>query len=78
MATPAYMSVTGKKQGLITAGAFSQESVGGISQKAHEDKVMVQAFSHCGALGQAFASVLGLAPVVLALRCFFYADRVLQ
>ncbi|MFV0928901.1 type VI secretion system tube protein Hcp, partial [Pseudomonas palmensis] len=27
MATPAYMSVTGTKQGLITAGAFTADSV---------------------------------------------------
>ncbi|MDT3312185.1 type VI secretion system tube protein Hcp, partial [Pseudomonas sp. rhizo66] len=27
MATPAYMSVTGEKQGLITAGAFTADSV---------------------------------------------------
>ncbi|MCO7532949.1 type VI secretion system tube protein Hcp, partial [Pseudomonas sp. 2] len=26
MATPAYMSVTGTKQGLITAGAFTADS----------------------------------------------------
>ncbi len=26
MATPAYMSITGTKQGLITAGAFTEES----------------------------------------------------
>ncbi|MFI8225202.1 type VI secretion system tube protein Hcp, partial [Pseudomonas sp. NPDC085632] len=26
MATPAYMSVTGEKQGLITAGAFTADS----------------------------------------------------
>ncbi|MFF6502168.1 type VI secretion system tube protein Hcp, partial [Pseudomonas aeruginosa] len=27
MATPAYMSITGTKQGLITAGAFTEDSV---------------------------------------------------
>ena len=46
MATPAYMSVTGEKQGLITAGAFTADSVGNIYQEGHEDQVMVQAFSH--------------------------------
>lgn len=46
MATPAYMSVTGEKQGLITAGAFSEESVGNTFQDQHTDEVMVQAFSH--------------------------------
>lgn len=46
MATPAYMSVTGEKQGLITAGAFTADSVGNTYQEGHEDEVMVQAFSH--------------------------------
>ncbi len=46
MATPAYMSVTGEKQGLITAGAFTADSVGNAYQEGHEDQVMVQAFSH--------------------------------
>lgn len=46
MATPAYMSITGKKQGLITKGAFTADSVGNNYQKAHEDQVLVQAFSH--------------------------------
>ncbi|MDR9461145.1 type VI secretion system tube protein Hcp, partial [Pseudomonas aeruginosa] len=27
MATPAYMSITGTKQGLITAAAFTEDSV---------------------------------------------------
>ncbi|MDR9866212.1 type VI secretion system tube protein TssD, partial [Pseudomonas baetica] len=44
MATPAYMSVTGEKQGLITAGAFTADSVGNTFQEGHEDQVMVQAF----------------------------------
>ena len=46
MATPAYMSVTGEKQGLITAGAFTAMSVGNTYQSDYEDQVMVQAFSH--------------------------------
>ena len=46
MATPAYMSVTGAKQGLITAGAFTPDSVGNTYQEGHEDQVMVQGFSH--------------------------------
>ncbi|WNW12003.1 Hcp family type VI secretion system effector [Pseudomonas sp. DTU_2021_1001937_2_SI_NGA_ILE_001] len=46
MATPAYMSVTGTKQGLITQGAFTAASVGNIYQEGHEDEVMVQAFAH--------------------------------
>ncbi|MBX8551651.1 Hcp family type VI secretion system effector, partial [Pseudomonas cichorii] len=46
MATPAYMSITGEKQGLITAGAFTPDSVGNTFQEGHEDEVMVQAFHH--------------------------------
>jgi type VI secretion system secreted protein Hcp len=40
------MSVTGEKQGLITAGAFTADSVGNTFQEGHEDQVMVQGFSH--------------------------------
>ncbi|MDU6890729.1 MAG: Hcp family type VI secretion system effector, partial [Pseudomonas aeruginosa] len=36
MATPAYMSITGTKQGLITAGAFTEDSVGNTYQEGHE------------------------------------------
>ncbi|MFP3517955.1 Hcp family type VI secretion system effector [Pseudomonas sp. SIMBA_077] len=46
MATPGYMSVTGEKQGLITAGAFSDESVGNSHQIGHENEVMIQGFNH--------------------------------
>ena len=31
---PAYMSITGTKQGLITAGAFTEDSVGNTTRKA--------------------------------------------
>lgn len=37
MPTPAYLSITGVKQGLITAGTFTQDSVGNIYQEGHED-----------------------------------------
>ncbi|MCF5721928.1 Hcp family type VI secretion system effector, partial [Pseudomonas syringae] len=46
MPTPAYLSVTGVKQGLITAGTFTQDSVGNIYQEGHEDQILVQAFAH--------------------------------
>ncbi|MGE8068400.1 Hcp family type VI secretion system effector [Pseudomonas sp. NPDC089569] len=46
MATPAYMSVTGKDSGLMTKDAFTAESVGNTFQEGHEDEVMIQAFSH--------------------------------
>lgn len=46
MATPAYMSITGTKQGLIIAGVFTADSVGSTCQKSHENQVIVQGFSH--------------------------------
>ncbi|MBP0943295.1 Hcp family type VI secretion system effector [Pseudomonas alliivorans] len=46
MATPAYISITGVKQKLITEGAFTAHSVGNIYQEGHEDQALVQAFSH--------------------------------
>lgn len=46
MATPAYMSIEGERQGLITAGAYTADSVGNIYQEEYKDQVMVQAFSH--------------------------------
>lgn len=46
MPTPAYLSVEGTKQGLITSGTFTQDSVGNIYQEGHEDQILVQAFDH--------------------------------
>ena len=46
MPTPAYLVINGNRQGLITAGAFTQESVGNVYQEGHEDQILVQAFSH--------------------------------
>ncbi|RMQ43275.1 hypothetical protein ALQ04_01143 [Pseudomonas cichorii] len=46
MATPAYMSVTGVEQGLITENAFTPSSVGNAYQENHKDQVMIQALSH--------------------------------
>ena len=46
MATPAYMSITGSKQGLITRGASTADSMGNNYQEGHEDQVLVQAFNH--------------------------------
>lgn len=46
MPIPAYLSITGVKQGLITAGTFTQDSVGSSYQEGHEDQILVQAFSH--------------------------------
>ncbi|MVV49194.1 Hcp family type VI secretion system effector [Pseudomonas sp. PB120] len=46
MASPAYMSVTGEKQGLITSGVSTPESVGKSFQIEFADMAMVQAVSH--------------------------------
>ena len=46
MPTPAYMSITGEHQGLITAGTFTEPSVGNIYQEGHEDQILVEAFKH--------------------------------
>ncbi len=46
MPTPAYMSVTGQKQGNITAGTNTEDSVGNIWVTGHEDEFMVQSFNH--------------------------------
>ncbi|WP_085636911.1 MULTISPECIES: Hcp family type VI secretion system effector [unclassified Pseudomonas] len=46
MANPAYMTITGKTQGLISAGCSTPESVGNSYQSAHTDEIMVLALSH--------------------------------
>lgn len=46
MPTPAYLTLQGTKQGLITAGTFTEDSVGNIYQEGHEDEILVQAFTH--------------------------------
>jgi len=46
MPTPAYLTLQGTKQGLITAGTFTQDSVGNIYQEGHEDQILVQGFAH--------------------------------
>ncbi|HEK1094982.1 TPA: Hcp family type VI secretion system effector [Proteus mirabilis] len=46
MPTPCYISIEGKTQGNITAGAFTADSVGNIYVQGHEDQMLVQAFSH--------------------------------
>ena len=46
MPIPAYMSVEGVTQGLITGGALSEDSVGNLYQEGHDDEFMVQAFEH--------------------------------
>ncbi|EMA4783891.1 TPA: type VI secretion system tube protein Hcp [Providencia rettgeri] len=46
MPTPCYISIEGKTQGNITAGAFTAESVGNIYVQGHEDEMLVQQFDH--------------------------------
>mgnify|MGYP001187674976 CR=1 FL=1 len=46
MPTPAYLTVEGVRQGNITQGTFTQESVGNVYQEGHENEILVEAFSH--------------------------------
>ncbi|MEN5300965.1 Hcp family type VI secretion system effector [Pseudomonas sp. TWI628] len=46
MPTPAYIKITGKTQGNITAGAFTADSVGNIYREGHEDQILVQQVNH--------------------------------
>jgi type VI secretion system Hcp family effector len=51
MANPSYMTITGKRQGLISAGCSGQDSIGNKCQAGHEDEIMVLAYSHNMAAG---------------------------
>ncbi|WP_256830411.1 Hcp family type VI secretion system effector [Pseudomonas sp. Pse1] len=46
MANHGYMTITGKNQGLISAGCSSQESIGNKCQVGHKDEIMVLSYSH--------------------------------
>lgn len=46
MANHGYMTITGKTQGLISAGCSTQESIGNKCQTAHTDEIMVLSYSH--------------------------------
>ncbi len=46
MASHGYMTITGNKQGLISAGCSSQESIGNKCQAGHRDEIMVLALNH--------------------------------
>ncbi|OCR26543.1 type VI secretion protein [Pseudomonas syringae] len=46
MPTPAYMTIEGTQQGLLTKGALSEASVGNTWQQGHEDQILVQQISH--------------------------------
>jgi len=43
MPIPAYMKITGAKQGDMSAGASSANSIGALAQRSHEDEILVQA-----------------------------------
>ena len=42
MPTPAFISIEGSNQGKITAGAFTEDSVGNVYVEGHEDEIMAQ------------------------------------
>lgn len=46
MANHGYMTITGKAQGLISAGCSSQDSIGNKCQAGHLDEIMVLSYSH--------------------------------
>ena len=46
MANQGYMTITGKAQGLISAGCSTQESIGNKCQSAHADEIMVLSYNH--------------------------------
>lgn len=46
MASHSYMTITGKKQGLISAGCSTQDSIGNKCQNGHTDQIMVLAVNH--------------------------------
>lgn len=46
MANHGYMSITGKRQGLISAGCSGLSSIGNKCQTDHEDEIMILAYSH--------------------------------
>lgn len=46
MANHGYMTITGEKQGLISAGCSTPESMGNKCQAGHTDEIMVLSFAH--------------------------------
>jgi type VI secretion system Hcp family effector len=46
MASHSYMTITGERQGLISAGCSGQSSIGNKCQTGHQDEIMVLAYSH--------------------------------
>ncbi|MDQ3203215.1 MAG: Hcp family type VI secretion system effector [Pseudomonadota bacterium] len=52
MASHSYMTITGKHQGLISAGCSGFDSIGNKCQLTHMDEIMVLAYSHDMVAGQ--------------------------
>lgn len=46
MANHGYMTITGKTQGLISAGCSTQTSIGNKCQAGHADEIMVLSYTH--------------------------------
>ena len=46
MPTPAYLSIEGVSQGLISQDCNSPDSIGNIYQEEHTDEILVEAHSH--------------------------------
>ena len=46
MPTLAYLTINGSQQGLISAGALSQESAGNAWQQGHEDQILAYIEDH--------------------------------
>lgn len=46
MPTPAYLTIKGSRQGLISAGAMTDGSIGNLWQRGHEDQILVQSLDH--------------------------------
>lgn len=47
MAIPGYLTIEGTRQGLISANASTDDSIGAGYQVEHRDQIMIQAFRHC-------------------------------
>ncbi|MFJ4457606.1 Hcp family type VI secretion system effector [Pseudomonas sp. NPDC089392] len=50
MAHHGYISIVGARQGLISAGCSTEESMGNRCQSGHRDEIMVLGFSHTRSL----------------------------
>ncbi len=46
MANTIYLTITGKKQGLISSGCSTYDSIGNKYQTGHENEIYVYSFDH--------------------------------